>query len=89
MNIYDIARLAGVSIATVSRVVNDSPKVSEKTKQKVRAVMEEQNLHAECICTGTGIKFHENCGDCLSRCVGRLYGRIGCLFGEAFPGLWV
>ena len=25
MNIYDIAELAGVSIATVSRVVNDSP----------------------------------------------------------------
>ena len=43
MNIYDIAALAGVSIATVSRVVNDSPKVSEKTKEKVRAVMEEQN----------------------------------------------
>lgn len=42
MNIYDIAELAGVSIATVSRVVNDSPKVSEKTKAKVRAVMEEQ-----------------------------------------------
>ena len=41
MNIYDIAKLAGVSIATVSRVVNDSPRVSEKTKQKVRAVMEE------------------------------------------------
>ena len=39
MNIYDIAKLAGVSIATVSRVVNDSPKVSEKTKEKVRAVM--------------------------------------------------
>ena len=39
MNIYDIAKLARVSIATVSRVVNDSPKVSEKTKEKVRAVM--------------------------------------------------
>ena len=41
MNIYDIAELAGVSIATVSRVVNDSPKVSEKTKEKVRRIMEE------------------------------------------------
>ena len=38
MNIYDIAELAGVSIATVSRVVNDSPMVSEKTKQCVRKV---------------------------------------------------
>lgn len=41
MNIYDIAKLAGVSIATVSRVVNDSPKVSEKTKTRVRMIMEE------------------------------------------------
>ena len=34
MNIYDIAKLANVSIATVSRVVNNSPKVSPKTKEK-------------------------------------------------------
>ena len=39
VNIYDIAKLAGVSIATVSRVVNDSPKVIKKTKEKVVAVM--------------------------------------------------
>ena len=41
MNIYDIAKLANVSIATVSRVVNNSPKVSQKTKEKVLAVMQE------------------------------------------------
>lgn len=29
MNIYDIAELAGASIATVSRVLNDSPNVAE------------------------------------------------------------
>ena len=39
MNIYDIAKLSGVSIATVSRVINNSPKVSEKTKKKVWDVM--------------------------------------------------
>ena len=43
MTIYDIAELAGVSIATVSRVVNDSPRVSERTKQKVRKVMEQND----------------------------------------------
>ena len=43
MNIYDIARLSGVSIATVSRVVNNSVKVSEKTKEIVRRVMEEND----------------------------------------------
>ena len=35
MNIYDIAKLANVSIATVSRVVNNSPKVSPKTKENL------------------------------------------------------
>ena len=41
MNIYDVAKLARVSIATVSRVLNDSDKVSKKTKNKVIGVMEE------------------------------------------------
>lgn len=35
MNIYDISKLTGVSIATVSRVINGSVKVSEKTRIKV------------------------------------------------------
>ena len=35
INIYTIASEAGVSIATVSRVLNNSPSVSEKTKEKV------------------------------------------------------
>lgn len=39
MNIYDIAQKAGVSIATVSRVINDSTAVSEKTREKVNKVM--------------------------------------------------
>ena len=43
MNIYDISQKAGVSIATVSRVLNGSEKVSEKTRKKVLAVMEENS----------------------------------------------
>ena len=39
--IYDIAAKANVSAMTVSRVINDTGKVSEKTRAKVRKVMEE------------------------------------------------
>lgn len=41
MNIYDIARNAGVSTATVSRVINGSKSVSEKTRQTVSNIMSE------------------------------------------------
>ncbi len=40
-NIAEIARLAGVSTATVSYVINDVNKVSEKTKEHVRQIMAE------------------------------------------------
>lgn len=43
MNIYDISKKAGVSIATVSRVLNNSDHVSEKTRQKVLSVVEAEN----------------------------------------------
>ncbi|MFL6554582.1 MAG: LacI family DNA-binding transcriptional regulator [Bacillus sp. (in: firmicutes)] len=39
--IYDVAKSAGVSIATVSKVVNNTGNISEKTKKKVYAIMEE------------------------------------------------
>lgn len=43
--IKDVARLAGVSVATVSRVINHSPKVSELSRQQVLDVMETLNYH--------------------------------------------
>ena len=39
MNIKDIAKIAGVSCMTVSRVVNNLPNVDEKTKEKVLCVI--------------------------------------------------
>lgn len=55
MNIYDIAKIAGVSIATVSRVVNGSPNVSEKTKQKVLSVIEKSNYTPNVFARGLGL----------------------------------
>lgn len=40
-NIYDIAKKAGTSTATVSRVINKSKNVSDKTRKKVLAVISE------------------------------------------------
>ena len=41
LTIKDIARLSGVSVSTVSRVLNDRPDVSEESRRRVRAVIEE------------------------------------------------
>jgi len=43
--IKDVARLAGVSVATVSRVINDSPKASETSRLAVKNAMETLNYH--------------------------------------------
>ncbi|MWC28684.1 LacI family DNA-binding transcriptional regulator [Paenibacillus sp. MMS18-CY102] len=43
VTIYDIAKQAEVSAMTVSRVINNTGRISEKTREKVRKVMEELN----------------------------------------------
>ncbi|MBN9238858.1 MAG: LacI family transcriptional regulator [Micrococcales bacterium 70-64] len=40
-NIRDVARLAGVSYQTVSRVLNESPSIKDSTKQRVLDVIEQ------------------------------------------------
>lgn len=42
--IYEVAKQVGVSTATVSRVLNDSPRVSEETKRRVMEVIDELNF---------------------------------------------
>ncbi|MGZ9586105.1 LacI family DNA-binding transcriptional regulator [Paenibacillus marinisediminis] len=53
--IYDIARLANVSAMTVSRVINKTGRVSEKTRVKVQQVMDDMhyipNSIARCLVT--------------------------------------
>lgn len=43
VNIIDIARYAGVSVSTVSRVLNNHPDVSPATKQKVMSIIEKHS----------------------------------------------
>ena len=54
MNIYDIADKCGVSIATVSRVLNNNPNVSAATRAKILAVMEEANYTPSALARSLG-----------------------------------
>lgn len=62
MNIYDISKKAGVSIATVSRVLNGNDKVSEKTRQKVLSVMEEESYRPNAFARGLGLNTMKTIG---------------------------
>lgn len=44
MNLEDIARLAGVSRSTVSRVINNDPKVKGETRDRIMQVIREQHF---------------------------------------------
>lgn len=76
MNIYDISQKSGVSIATVSRVLNNSKNVSEKTRKKVLAVMEQESYQPQCLCQRPDVKHHANhrvflCADSSDPYLGR------------------
>lgn len=45
ITIKDVAKRANVAPSTVSRVIADSPRISEKTKRKVREAMKELGYH--------------------------------------------
>ena len=55
MNIYDIAKQCNVSIATVSRVLNGSPSVSAKNREKILAVMEQRGYQPNAFARGLGL----------------------------------
>jgi DNA-binding LacI/PurR family transcriptional regulator len=44
MTIVDIAKASGVSITTVSRILNNKPDVAEETRQRVLQVIEQHNF---------------------------------------------
>ncbi|MBA3824169.1 MAG: LacI family DNA-binding transcriptional regulator [Ktedonobacterales bacterium] len=50
--IADIAAKAGVGVGTVSRVLNNNPAVSEKTRSRVLAVMHELDYHPSHLAQG-------------------------------------
>lgn len=70
--IYEVAKHAGVSLATVSRVMNDSAKVSPKTRQKVLSSMTALNYQPNSIAQSLASRR----SNCVGVMVSELYGPI-------------
>ncbi len=62
INIYDVSKKAGVSIATVSRVINGTNNVSPKTKAKVLKVIEEFGYTPNVFARGLGTNSMQTIG---------------------------
>lgn len=51
VTIYDVAEKAGVSIATVSKVINNTGNMREETRKKILKIIEEMNYHPSLMAT--------------------------------------
>jgi len=68
MTIYDISEKAGVSIATVSRVINGNENVSKKTRQKVLDIINEVGFTPNVFARGLGLDTINSVGILCSDC---------------------
>ena len=68
--IYEVSKLAGVSLATVSRVMNKSSNVSEKTREKVTAAMEQLGYRPNAVAKSLA----SNRSNCIGVLVSELHG---------------
>lgn len=62
LTIYDISKKADVSIATVSRVLNGSPKVKEATRKKVMDIIDEYGYTPNSSARAMGLKSMKTIG---------------------------
>jgi LacI family transcriptional regulator len=75
-NIYEVAELAGVSLATVSRVINPGAKVSEKTRQKVLSAMQQLGYQPNSIAQSLATRSSNSVGVIVSELHGPFFGAM-------------
>ena len=56
VTIYSVAHEAGVSLATVSRVINDSSLVKEETRKRVEAAIVKLGYRPNAVAQGLALK---------------------------------
>jgi len=76
ITISDIAQIAGVSRATVSGVLNNSPLVSKKTKERVMAIIKEYNYRPNEIARALALKHTGLLGLIVKDISNPLYSKI-------------
>lgn len=74
--IYQVSELAGVSLATVSRVMNGGTRVSEKTREKVTKAMETLNYRPSSIARSLASNCSNSVGILVSELHGPIYGAM-------------
>jgi len=62
MNIYDIAEEAGVSISTVSRVLNNKSRVKKETREKVEEILKKHGYKPSQVARGLATKSTKTIG---------------------------
>lgn len=72
--IYEVSALAGVSLSSVSRVLNDHEHVSEKTKKKVMAAMDELGYRPNAVARSLASNRTNSIGVLVSELHGPFYG---------------
>ncbi|OHU88081.1 MULTISPECIES: LacI family DNA-binding transcriptional regulator [Pseudoalteromonas] len=72
--IYQVSELAGVSLATVSRVMNNNTRVSDKTKQKVLKAMAELGYQPNSIAQSLASNRSNSVGVLVSELHGPFFG---------------
>ncbi|WP_340015820.1 LacI family DNA-binding transcriptional regulator [Paenibacillus sp. FSL K6-1318] len=85
ITIKDIAKLAGVSPSTVSRVISNHPRISTKTSLKVKQIMKELNYHPNIIAKSLVSKTTHTLGIMLPRPAEELFQNY--FFGELLRGI--
>lgn len=74
--IYQVSELAGVSLATVSRVLNNNARVSDKTRDKVLAAMKELGYRPNSIAQSLASNRSNSIGILVSELDGPIYGQM-------------
>jgi len=74
--IYEVSKLAGVSLATVSRVTNNNTRVSDKTKKRVEDAMAELAYRPNSIAQSLASSCSNSIGVMVSELNGPFFGQM-------------